>query len=108
MQYFNLRRGAVCGLGALLATVLSVTSASAQVVRGFSIVVPATPSGSELTNQPNLWVLETHLKPLRMMSVELTNPETGKKERETIWYLVYKVINRPLDRRARSERVPLN
>ena len=37
------------------------------------IVVPAAPSGPELTHQPNLWVLETHLKPLRMIQVELTD-----------------------------------
>ena len=102
------RRPAICGLAAVAVMAISVTAAPAQLTRGFDIVVPAAPSGPELTHQPNLWVLETHLKPLRMIQVELTDPETGKKERQPVWYLVYKVINRPLDRRDGGDRTPVN
>lgn len=108
MHLVSLRRPAVCGLAAVAVMAFFVTAASAQLTRGFDIVVPAAPSGPELTNQPNLWVLETHLKPLRMIQVELTDPETGKKERQPVWYLVYKVINRPLDRRDGGDRQPVN
>ena len=108
MHRLSLRRPAVCSLAALTLMAFSVTAAPAQLTRGFEIVVPASPSGPELTNQPNLWVLETHLKPLRMIQVELTDPETGKKERQPVWYLVYKVVNRPLDRRDGGDRLPVN
>lgn len=108
MHLLSLRRSAVRGLTAAAVIALSVTVAPAQLRRGFDIVVPAAPSGPELTNQPNLWVLETHLKPLRMIQVELTDPETGKKERQPVWYLVYKVVNRPLDRRDGGDRTPVN
>lgn len=109
MHLLSLRRRPLCAATAAAIFVLTAGTVPAQGTRGFDIVVPAAPTGPELTFQPNLWVLETHVKPLRMIQVELTNPETGKKESQPVWYLVYKVINRPLDRRTdRADLVPVN
>ena len=76
---------------------------------GFDLVAPATASIQELSSQYNFWVLEVHLKPLRMIPVEISDPKTGERRREFIWYLVYKVINRPLEAvDAQAEAAPSN
>ena len=62
----------------------------------FPLIAKVAPTGEELSAQKRLWIMEVHLKPMRMISVTLTNPETGKQQQENVWYLVYKAINRPL------------
>lgn len=109
MHLLYFRRRALFCLAAVAVIVCSAAAARAQGTRGFDIVAPASPSGSELTNQSSLWVLETHIKPLRLIQAELTDSETGKKEPQIVWYLVYKVVNRPLDRRSdESDLQPVN
>jgi hypothetical protein len=41
----------------------------------------------------NIWCLEFSFKPLRMVSVDVPQPD-GTMARKNIWYLVYKVTNR--------------
>ena len=86
------------------------TSARAQqrLQEGFDVVVPAAPAGEEITAHDNMWMLEVSLKPMRMIWVDMTNPETGKKERQMIWYLVYKAVHRALPQRVTSDTQPLN
>ncbi len=62
----------------------------------FPLTAKVSPTGEELSSQDRLWIMEVHFKPMRMIRVALTNPETGKKQQENIWYIVYKAINRPL------------
>ncbi|MBW3542758.1 MAG: hypothetical protein KY476_21055 [Planctomycetes bacterium] len=76
---------------------------------GFVQRVASDATGQEITAQSNLWVLEVDLKPLRMIWVDVTDPETGQKKRELVWYLVYKAVNRPLARRQdTSDSAPAN
>ena len=57
----------------------------------------------------DLWALEVQLKPLRMIRVPLTDPKTGRKREQLVWYQVYRVINRPVTRPVdESDRQPVN
>lgn len=72
-----------------------VTPAAAQPRYG-EVFVPAVASGEEISNQPGLWVMDVYFKPLRMIAVDITNPQTGEKEPRYVQYLVYRAINRKL------------
>jgi len=60
-------------------------------------------TGDERQTQPHLWVMEVNYKPLRMIQVDLPNAKTGKTERRLVWYLCYRAINRPIERRDTNE-----
>ncbi|HEY2249932.1 MAG TPA: hypothetical protein VGH74_02685 [Planctomycetaceae bacterium] len=68
---------------------------------GFSAIYPgvetiASPliTGEERNAQSDIWALEVHYKPMRMILVELTDPQTGKTSRELVWYLAYRTVVR--------------
>lgn len=84
----------------LIATVAWAGAALAQikVTRGFDVAVRPQVSGDELNRQPDLWALQITYKPMRMLPVEITDPKTGEKKQELIWYLIYKVVNAKIDR----------
>ena len=67
--------------------------------RGFSIKPDISATGEERAAQKSLWVLDASFKPMRMVRLDLTNPKTGKKEKTLVWYIVYKCVLRPLERR---------
>lgn len=67
--------------------------------------IEALASGEELAAQPDLWVMEVYIKPLRQIVVPLTDPQTGQKKPEYVWYLVYRAVNRQLA--SRNENVPV-
>jgi hypothetical protein len=73
--------------------------AQQKLKNGFEVTLNAIASSEELNSQEDIWVLEVSFKPMRMIPVDITDPKTGKKNREYIMYLVYKAINRPLNRR---------
>ena len=55
------------------------------------------------------WALEVDLKPIRMVYVQAVNPRTGAKSSEMIWYLVYKIVNRPIPKPPLgTESTPVN
>ncbi len=64
-------------------------------------------SGEERTSQSNLWVLDVYYKPMRMIRVELTNPKTGEKKLEHVWYIAYRVVHRKSGERV-DEKAPKN
>lgn len=70
--------------------------ATAKPLRGFKIHIPSQASGEEREQQTDLWVLEVRFKPLRLIRLNLTDPKTGKKSRQLVWYLLYRAVNRPL------------
>jgi hypothetical protein len=75
----------------------------------FPLVAKVAPMGEELSAQKRLWIMEVQFKPMRMITVTLTNPDTGKKQQENVWYMVYKAINRPLPYKVdASNTVPIN
>ena len=87
----------------------SAEAQSSGVQRGFDLTLEATATGKELTAQTDLWVMEVSFKPMRMIWVDLTDAKTGKKSRELVWYLVYKAVNRTLQRRQdTSDTTPVN
>lgn len=98
---------AICCVCVLV--VSSVDVAEAQLVtRGFDRKIPATALNAEVIRQPSLQVMEVHIKPVRIVWVDLPNPSTGELERRQVWYLVWKAINRPLRKRAAEDVLPIN
>ena len=88
-------------------------SANAQLpddtLKEYPLVAKISATGEELSTQPRMWMMEVHMKPMRMMTVTLTNPETGKLQDENVWYFVYKAINRPLPFKVdMTNTVPIN
>lgn len=89
------------------ATVIAQNTASAQSLRGGEIRFAAVATGEERNSQTDLWVLDLYFKPMRMIPVELTDPKTGKKRLEHVWYIVYRGFNHKLDTKG-SENAPVN
>jgi len=88
---------------------LDFPAAAAELEGGFVALVAPEATGEELGSQDDLWILETSLKPVRMIWVDITDPKTGQKTKDQVWYIVYKVVNRPLDRRVdTSDTEPVN
>lgn len=82
---------------------------AADLDRGFVRVVSPQATGEELGAQKDVWILETTLKPMRMIWVDITDPKTGQRSKEQIWYVVYKSVNRPLPRKVdTTDTVPVN
>lgn len=82
---------------------------SAQLTRGFVVELEPSRTGEESSRQDHLWELQVQFKPMRLIWVDITNPNTGEQEQELIWYLVYRVQNVP-DRRPpdNSDTKPIN
>ncbi|HET6328778.1 MAG TPA: hypothetical protein VFG04_29105 [Planctomycetaceae bacterium] len=75
---------------------------------GFSTVISPSFTGEELRYQQDLWALEVSIKPMRMVYVPVTNPKSGAKSNEMVWYLVYKIVNRPVVPPAAADTEPVN
>ncbi len=99
-----------CMILAVLGVVtLQLSEADAQSKRGFDLKAEALADGEERTSQPDLWVMEVNFKSLRMIYVNLTDPRTGEKKRELVWYFVYKAVNRSLENQeAVTDTTPTN
>jgi hypothetical protein len=80
---------------------------AAEPTRGFDQVAPSTASLAEQKRQRGLWVLEVHLKPMRLVWVDVPTSD-GQTTREQIWYLAYKAINRPLTGLVDDDTDPVN
>ncbi len=74
--------------------------ANAQVTRGFDFVGRSIATGEERQRQPDLRVFEVQYKLPRIVWVDITDPKTGEQQRELIWYLCYRTVNRELASRA--------
>ena len=79
----------------------------AQALRGGEIRFPAYASVEERANQSDLWVLDFHYKPMRMIAVELTDPKTKKKKLEYVWYIVYRAFHHKLETKGK-DNPPVN
>lgn len=91
-------------------TAAAQDAAEAEVLtNGFAVKLDAVATIKEMQKQDNLYVMEVTFKPMRMRWVEVTDPKTGRKSRQLIWYLVYKAVNRKLQRRQEAaETTPHN
>lgn len=93
--------------GAAACLALTTATASAQTPRGGEIRIPPIATGEERTSQNNLWVLDVYFKPMRLIKVELTDPKTGEKKLEYVWYIAYRAVHRQSDARV-DEKAPEN
>lgn len=96
----------------LMAFALLSSVANAQKVDnrgGFDVVAKPVATGEERQAQPDLWIFELEFKSLRMIEVEITDARTGTKRPELLYYMIYKAINREIDRKRDDEdRRPIN
>ena len=68
--------------------------ATAQAPRRNEIRIAPIEEGDERTSQHKLWVLEVYMKPMRLIPIELTDPKTGIKKPEYVWYITYRAVPR--------------
>lgn len=104
----NFLMRSVCqwGLAGFFVAGMAATS-QAQTLRGGEIRFPAFASVEERADQSDLWVLDFYYKPMRMIPVELTDPKTGKKKLEYVWYIVYRAFHHKLETKGK-ENPPVN
>nr|ADY60387.1 hypothetical protein Plabr_2788 [Rubinisphaera brasiliensis DSM 5305] len=93
-----------------LTLLLAASSAFAQSQpnEGFTQRVQAITSGEERSRQSSLWVMEVHLKPMRLLWVDMKDPETGETNPELFYYICYRAVNRPLVQPAIGDSDPVN
>ena len=109
MRLLDVRRCFWPVFAAAAAVLVGVHVTQGQLTRGFVAKIEPAVTGEELNAQDDLWVFEVDFKPMRMVWVDLTDPKTGEKKRELIWYLVYRVVNRDLARpEDKSDTAPVN
>ena len=76
---------------------------------GFDNTLAAIASGEETSAQSDLWVMQVDFKPMRLVRLPVTDPETGETTRELVWYLVWRAANRPLRTPERQDgTTPVN
>ncbi|WP_437204773.1 hypothetical protein [Planctomicrobium sp. SH664] len=90
----------VPALGLLAVT---ASSASAQLTRGFATRAGANATNEELVRQRDFWIMEVELKPMRMVVVNLKDPQTGELKPEPVWYLAWRAIRRPVAGRDQGD-----
>lgn len=103
---FLTRCGFIFGVAGLCLA-MGNSVANAQPLRGGEIRFPATASVDELVNQSDLWVMDFYFKPMRIIPVEVTDPKTGAKKLEHVWYIVYRAFNHKLEVKGK-ENIPVN
>jgi len=68
--------------------------AHADVLPGIEQVATPMVKGEEQVTQKDIWALEVRYKPVRMISANVTDPQTGAMQRELVWYLAYRIVVR--------------
>ena len=68
--------------------------------------IPAQASAEERLRQPDIWVMDVYVKPLRMIEVELPDPKSGEVKPRVIWYLCYRAVNRPIEVKSPPNELP--
>ena len=84
-----------CGLWSLILTALVGNRPALAQSRGYDQIAEISASGEERNRQRDLWMMESHLKPLRL--VWIGPPGAPASEGEAIWYLMYRSVNRPIE-----------
>lgn len=80
----------------------AATPSFAQPARGGEIKFPAYASVDELATQSDLWVMDVYYKPMRMIALELTDPKTGQKKPEFVWYICYRAFRHKLEGKTKE------
>jgi len=68
--------------------------------------IPILATSEERLRQPDIWVMELYLKPLRMIQAKVPDPKTGELVNRVIWYLCYRAINRPITLKTPPSELP--
>jgi hypothetical protein len=97
-RYWVLAAGLVC---------LIAMPVQAQLTFGFDRTAPAVVVNEEIVRQPDLWVMEVQLKPVRLVSIDVPQASGGTRS-ELIWYLAWRAIRRPIQGRAVDDVLPVN
>ena len=63
-------------------------------------------TADERIRQPDLWVMEVFIKPLRLIKAPVADPKTGEVTERLVWYLCYRAINRPVEVKAAPNALP--
>lgn len=84
------------------------TSAQAQVTLGFDRVAEARALNEEIVRQPDLWMMECQLKLIRLVWIDVVDPQTNEVKKEQIWYLPWRAIRRPIAGRGDQDTLPVN
>lgn len=97
----------VAAVGAMSLVTLLPDDLHAQVLLGGETLVKGVATAEERIAQSDLWVMDVAFKPMRQIVVEITDPKTGVKKPEHIWYITYRGFNRPILKRE-GDNVPVN
>jgi hypothetical protein len=88
---------------------LHATAPAQELTRGFVARAAAVAIGEERQRQPDLRVFEVQFKQMRMVWVDITDPKTGERSRQPVWYFAYRTVNRELAMRAdETDTTPVN
>jgi len=86
-----------------------VQAQTASAPGGFNLLVRPYATGAERQAQDGLWIFELSFRSMRMLELDLTNPATGQKQKELLYYLTYKAVNREIETRMdATDSVPVN
>jgi hypothetical protein len=96
-----------CGVFAFGLVCLTALPAQAQLTFGFDRTAPAVVVNEEIVRQPDLWLMEVQLKPVRLVSMEVPQP-TGGTRSQLVWYLAWRAVRRPLQGRPVDDVLPVN
>lgn len=93
---------------AIFSLITICVDAQAQVTRGFDRRIPATVLNAEVVRQPSLQIMELEIKPMRLIWLDLPDPQTGELKKTAVWYLVWRSISRPIRKRDENDNLALN
>lgn len=78
----------------------SFATVNAQPPKRNEVRIAPVATGEEQSNQHDLWVLEVYTKPMRLIPVEMTDPKTGEKKLDYVWYITYRAVHRKAKERT--------
>lgn len=67
---------------------------------GVEKVAQVVAEAEERNRQPDIWVMEITLRPLRLVKVELPAIKGGGAKDRLVWYICYRAVNRPIEVKA--------
>jgi hypothetical protein len=95
MAHLNRRQFLEGSLAAAGAVMAGVDRVRADIAPGVETRIAPQITGEERARQKDIWALEVNFKPVRMISVDVPGGKSGKTNRELVWYLAYRAVNRP-------------
>ena len=73
---------------------------------GVERFVAALATAEERLRQPDIWVMDVTLRPLRQVRVNLRDPKTGESKERLVWYLCYRAVNRYIAVKSSPNELP--